>query len=107
MKKPSDFKIGDEFDYHGKTYRVTDIGTRTIVVIRIDKADIASRIRKSEIDIRSISREEAEKAGWFKGPPYAVAEHVFDEDHFAGMEDDDDEWEEAGEAEEAGEVRAD
>lgn len=28
---------------------------------------------------RTLSRAEAEAEGWFNGPPYAVAESVFDE----------------------------
>jgi hypothetical protein len=33
-----------------------------------------------------ISQEEAELEGWFKGPPYALAEVVFDEDGIAECE---------------------
>jgi hypothetical protein len=33
---------------------------------------------------RTLSRSEAESAGWFNGPPYAVAEFVFDEYDLAG-----------------------
>ncbi|ACL62063.1 hypothetical protein [Methylobacterium nodulans] len=29
---------------------------------------------------REVSGAEAEAMGWFEGPPYTVAEHVFDED---------------------------
>lgn len=28
----------------------------------------------------------AESVGWFKGPPYAIAEMVFDEDDLAGCD---------------------
>lgn len=55
----SQFKIGTEFyscDTH--RWRCTDIGSRVIVAIRID--------------------EHKDKT-WYDGPPYAVAETVFDE----------------------------
>ncbi len=44
-------------------WRCTDVGTRTIVAIRLNHDD----------DPR-----------WYEGPPYAIVEHVFDED---GVED--------------------
>ena len=57
MMKHSDFKVGREFWTASGQWRCTDIGTRTIVAIRLDKEDHS----------------------WYKGPPYAVAESVFDE----------------------------
>jgi len=66
----SDFKIGGEFYTEGGRWRCTDIGTRTIVAIFIDDTGWRG------IDGRLIkSRGES----WFKGPPYAVPEVVFDE----------------------------
>lgn len=53
----SDFKIDDEFYTETGRWRVTDIGTRTLVVIKLDKEDTS----------------------WYNGPPYAVPETVFDE----------------------------
>lgn len=61
----SDFKIGDEFRTTTGTWRCTDIGTRTIIAIKISDYDDAS---------------------WFNGPPYAVVEHVFDENDLPGFE---------------------
>ena len=55
--KHSEFKIGNEFYIETVRWRVTDIGTRTIIVIKLDKDDIS----------------------WYNGPPYAVLETVFDE----------------------------
>lgn len=56
-----DFKIGEDFytvyrtkQYHAKKWRCTDIGTRTIIAIPYDPE-------------------------WMTGPPYALAEVVFDE----------------------------
>lgn len=60
MAELTDFKIGDEFtlqqgDRHN--WRVTDIGTRTLIGIKLDQTDQRN----------------------YNGPPYSVAEHTFDE----------------------------
>jgi hypothetical protein len=81
--KHSDFSLGCEFMTAVGRWRCTDIGTRTIVAIRVDPVEIASLENGLKI-IRHLSQPEAEKQGWFSGPPYAVAEYVFDED---AMED--------------------
>ena len=59
--KHADFYIGMEFLTETGTWRCTDIGTRTIVAIKIS---------------------DHEDPSWFNGPPYAVQEHVFDENDF-------------------------
>jgi len=55
--KMSDFQIGAHFFTGAGKWRCTDIGTRVIVAIKIDDQDIRN----------------------FAGPPYSVAECVFDE----------------------------
>lgn len=57
-----DFQIGTEFYTATGKWRCTDIGTRVIVAIRLDRDD----------------------ASWYNGPPYAVAERVFDEYDLGG-----------------------
>lgn len=57
--KPEEFKIGDEFYTHTGKWRCTDVGTRTIIAIKLDRDYDTS---------------------WYIGPPYALAEDVFDED---------------------------
>ena len=59
--KHSDFRIGLEFMTETGRWRCTDVGTRTIAAIKLDPG------RSSD---------------WQNGPPYAVAETVFDEDDF-------------------------
>jgi hypothetical protein len=57
-----EFKIGMEFTTAGGLsgrWRCTDVGTRAIVAIQIEPGNDPS---------------------WCNGPPYAVAEFVFDED---------------------------
>ena len=58
----ADFPIGLEFYTASGRWRCTDVGTRVIVAIPLDAAD----------------------ATWYNGPPYAVAETVFDEDDLEG-----------------------
>ena len=77
----SDFTIGDRFWCGGRMWRCTDIGTRVIVAIRIDSVEVGSTVPDLR---RTLSRGEAEAEGWFNGPPYAVAEVVFDEDDLQG-----------------------
>ena len=59
--KHNEFKLGGMFSFHGMTdkWRVTDIGSRVIVAIRV------YRLQEPSL---------------YNGPPYAVAETVFDED---------------------------
>lgn len=62
----SDFSIGLEFICGGKRWRCTDVGTRTVAAICLS--------------------DHPEDASWFNGPPYAVAETVFDEYDFEGCD---------------------
>ena len=71
----ADFKIGQEFYCAGVAWRCTDIGTRVVIAIKLDEVKTASNAGSDS----TLNREQAEQAGWFKGPPYAVAEYVFDE----------------------------
>ena len=54
-----DFTIGREFETATGTWRCTDVGTRTVVAIKVS--------------------DHQDDPSWFNGPPYAVAEVVFDE----------------------------
>lgn len=94
--KLKDFVIGKTFWMSGKQYRTTDIGTRTVIAICIQKHYCPKNFytlvkrckdRDSFLPIRLINsrREEAvleQKTGWFNGPPYAVPEYVVDENDF-------------------------
>jgi hypothetical protein len=57
-----DFVIGQSFWTATGEWRCTDIGTRIVAAIKIDKDD----------------------PSWYNGPPYAVAETVMDEYDFGG-----------------------
>ncbi len=76
----SEFKIGGEFTIpNGSVWRCTDIGTRTILAIRVDQAIVETMSGGRSI-IEKLTRAEAEARNWFSGPPYGVVEPVFDED---------------------------
>ena len=78
--KASDFEIGNEFTTADGTrkWRVTDVGTRTVVAIRLDQTKVRTH-REAGTHEEWLSEAEARDSGWFNGPPYAVAEYVFDE----------------------------
>jgi uncharacterized protein (DUF433 family) len=61
--KHSDFAISKTFWCGGSPWRCTDIGIRTIAAIKLEHGDDPS---------------------WYNGPPYAVVEHVFDENDVSG-----------------------
>jgi hypothetical protein len=58
--KHSEFRVGKSFWCGGRLWRCTDIGSRVVVAILLD-----SFFTEQEV---------------LKGPPYSVAEMVFDED---------------------------
>ena len=63
------FKIGESFKTATGIWRCMDIGSRTIAAIHMAHED---------------GRPVYEDPSWFKGPPYAVAEEVFDAYDFGG-----------------------
>lgn len=72
----NEFVIGSTFWCGETLWRCTDIGSRVIVAIRLDRVEVGS----SSPDLRrTLAQNEAEAGGWFNGPPYSVAESVFDE----------------------------
>jgi hypothetical protein len=79
--KLSDFKIGERFWCSGKQYQCTDIGTRVVVAVRIDQIEVVCVDLHAQdgCRIKVISQDQAKEEGWLNGPPYALAEHVFDE----------------------------
>ena len=66
------WKIGMKFWMSGKQYQVTDVGSRTIAAICIDCPE---RYRPASGTFIGAQLD----ASWFNGPPYAVVEHVMDE----------------------------
>nr|WP_294554301.1 hypothetical protein [uncultured Rhodopila sp.] len=79
----ADFTLGGTFRCGGGQWRCTDIGRRTVIAIRIDSVTVAGTGPE-----RTLTFAEAEAAGCFNGPPYAVVELVFDEDDMEGCTTD-------------------
>lgn len=79
--KHSEFVIGNIFYCSGRQWCCTDIGSRVVIAIRIDLTNVVcySPNLPEAQQCWSLNRSEATSQGWFNGPPYAVAEHVFDE----------------------------
>jgi len=75
MMKHSEFTIGQNFECGGRQWRCSDIGTRVIVAIPIDFTNITTTNNKQS---KSETRVLTEKD--LTGPPYWLAETVFDED---------------------------
>lgn len=84
--RQEDIAIGQDFYSDGNRWRCTDIGTRTVAAIRLDKEALTSFTGASTQRTRTLLRDEAESAGLFNGPPYAVAEVLFDEDSMEGCD---------------------
>ncbi len=74
-----DFRIGTEFWTTIGTWCCTDVGTRTIVAIKLGPREIGSIQTGDGRDRHQIMVVEDDPS-WLNGPPYAVAETVFDED---------------------------
>jgi len=68
-----------------RVFKCTDIGTRTVIAIRVDQVEKTTATGDSA-RTSVLSGEEAAREGWFNGPPYAVAEFVFGEYDLEGCE---------------------
>jgi hypothetical protein len=72
--KLNEFKIGAEFYCDGRKWRCTDVGTRTVIALPADRVMVAtSESGETSCEERPVTERD------FSGPPYANAEHVFDE----------------------------
>jgi hypothetical protein len=76
-----EFEIGKTFRCDDRLWRCTDIGTRVVAAIRVDEVEIGGTAGN-----RTLNQQEAEAEGLFRGPPYAVAEVIFDEYDQEGCE---------------------
>lgn len=74
--KRGNFCFGGTFWLGDRKWRCTDIGTRVIVAICIDEVRVGG---PNFVNSCYLTAADAETAGWFNGPPYAVVERVFDE----------------------------
>ena len=76
--KHSDFQVGVEFFTPAGKWRCTDVGTRVIVAISLELRETV-RVTYSESGERNEESFISDDAQDWVGPPYSVAEHVFDE----------------------------
>lgn len=79
-----EFAIGRAFATRHSLWRCTDIGTRVVIAIRLDSAETVSvvvRGGKPGPETRAVVDPRKDRS-WFNGPPYALAETVFDEHDF-------------------------
>jgi hypothetical protein len=68
----------------GGRWRCTDVGTRVVVAICLEPHEVVTVTRKAGASVATATRRiVTDDRSWFDGPPYAVAEHVFDEDSIA------------------------
>jgi hypothetical protein len=74
----SDFQIGTEFFTATGKWRCTDVGTRVIVAISLEPRTTI-RVRRVENGPRIEERFTSDDPRDLAGPPYSVAEEVFDE----------------------------
>ena len=80
----SEFAIGRAFTTGHSLWRCTDVGTRTVVAIRLDRAETVSvvvRGGKPGPETTAVI-DPRDDPSWHNGPPYAAAETVFDEYDF-------------------------
>lgn len=83
--KHSDFRIGIEFTTGAGRWRCTDVGSRVIVAISLVRRDTVL----SERDESGVTRETRyiiDDPRDLLGPPYSIAEEVFDEYDFEACE---------------------
>lgn len=76
-----DFHIGMDFTMSNKRWRVTDIGTRTVVAVELDREVVTHKRNRTTGETSQTTRKVSyeEDPSWLNGPPYAVAERVLDE----------------------------
>lgn len=74
----ADFQLGTEFFTATGKWRCTDIGTRVIVAISLEPRTM-TRVRRGESGERIAESFLSDDPRDLAGPPYMVAEHVFDE----------------------------
>ena len=84
---PEDFHIGMASWCSNKRWRCTDGGSRAIVTICLEPHEVVSvETNSSALRTRAAPRQVTDETDWLPGPPFAVAEQVFDEDVLEAVE---------------------
>jgi len=90
--KHSDFKLGTRFTCGQRKWLVTDLGARTVIAVCLtassanDYARGLPEDKQDEMWDRDPGGAPEVDPSWLHGPPYALAEHVFDENDVKGCE---------------------
>jgi hypothetical protein len=83
--KHSEFRIGVEFWCGGKRWRCTDVGTRVVTAISLEPHELVEMITSEDAsEPRETRRYTSDNPEWLLGPPYKIAESIFDEYDFDG-----------------------
>jgi hypothetical protein len=77
--KHEEFRIGVEFWCGGRRWRCTDVGSRVVAAICLDPRGVVTVTRTGVAPERITACVMSDDASWSEGPPYALAEEVFDE----------------------------
>jgi hypothetical protein len=76
----SDFRIGIEFRCGGQRWRCTDVGSRVVVAISLDRHEVVENtLALAGEHSGQLTHFVTDDPSWLVGPPYAVVERVFDE----------------------------
>ena len=79
------FHIGLEFWCGDKRWRCTDVGSRVVVAISLESHEVVALVASPEDRSKLTEQRHAtDDPSWLIGPPYDVAEYVFDEDSIQG-----------------------
>lgn len=81
----SEFKIGERFACGGKTWQVTDVGTRVVIAVDLSPVEVTRTVTFLG-RYQSVMKRLEGVDDWLSGPPYAIAEEVFDENDILGCE---------------------
>ena len=78
--KHTDFRIGIEFWCNGRRWRCTDVGTRVVAAISLEPLEVAETTSPDDrVGPSTRRRYITDDPSWLIGPPYKVAEVLFDE----------------------------
>jgi hypothetical protein len=90
----TEFRIGLEFWCGDQRWRCTDVGIRVIVAISLEPHEVVTvhGLGPAIAGPPNQTRHVTDDPCWLNGPPYAVAESVFDEYDLGGcsLEQEDD-----------------
>ena len=76
----SEFRIGLEFWCAGRRWRCTDIGTRVVAAISLEPHEVEELTSPDDgIGPSRRRRYTTDDPTWLLGPPYKIAEVIFDE----------------------------